>query len=280
MSTKIYNGFRLTHTDLFQIHDAIDEWKDELKPMITAKLSRVIAAAAATRHDEHFFVKTSSEQAGYLFDPLRAAFADTVERQSLSETTGIREPDVDMNFDIFLFPHAHQVFGIVDCDQGDFVQTWMNKSFVEEFSYWNGSDGPEDISPATWEARGKVWNDIFAKRFLISKTGMQIRCSDVEMPSYEDVLKEVPSFERRAQHVAQLNFTRELLERSVGDRDVSTCDIMTAFNSAISERNSHEFANRIEQAKILMADKRDLTMADLMPSYDPNQAMEPSAPTR
>lgn len=280
MSTKIYNGFRLTISDLFEIHNEIENWKDELKPMITAQLARVLGSKAASHHDEHFFVKTSEEQAEKAQDAMMAAFINVIERQELSNTTGSREPIVDMNFDLFLFPHNDQVFGIVDCEQMEFVRAWFDKDFVQDFSYWNGADGPEDISPEEWKSRGAIWEKIFAKHFVIAKTGMQIRCSDIEMPSYEDVLNEIPSFERRAQHVAQLRFTQELLERSVGERDVSTCDIMAAFNSALSERNSSEFADRIEQAKILMANKRELTMADLMPSYAPDQEMEPSAPTR
>lgn len=35
------------------------------------------------------------------------------------------------------------------------------QDYVEDYSYWNNTDRPENISPARWGARAKKWNDFF-----------------------------------------------------------------------------------------------------------------------
>lgn len=43
-------------------------------------------------------------------------------------------------------------------------------NYAKEYTYWNNTDQPEDVSNAQWNARGKIWNEILDESPILTHT--------------------------------------------------------------------------------------------------------------
>lgn len=94
--------------------------------------------------------------------PLRSAAQDLDRRQQQIRAEGRRDPEVDHSFDVVLLPHAGRIYGAIFTDNPNGIDILRDQPFLEDYSWWNGSDGPDAVDAAAWTERGRVWNEIIA----------------------------------------------------------------------------------------------------------------------
>jgi hypothetical protein len=175
MSTSISRGFKLKTTDLFQIQQYMMAWRDELRQVHRDSVARLLATKTSDMIDE---AATSPGLHGGR-KPLSAANRDFRDRQREIVKSGYRDPEVDFEFRLELMPYDGCVYGIARTEREEWWKLFLSKDFVEDYSYWDASEGPDDVAESEWEDRRVTWNAIFKSSImsLISMTSLSVTCT-------------------------------------------------------------------------------------------------------
>lgn len=196
MSTKIYTGFRFRSHDIFDIQRLVAEWRLELASIHRAELASLLAGMCAETIDRNAI--NPERNAGR--NPFREARQEVRTRQREILGSGHRDPEVDFDFEIAILPYDGRVYGMVFSERSRWVDLWMEKEEVEDFSYWDNSDRPDEVSEKDWKARRMVWDGILRANDAGTPgmSGFSAQCTDrMLQPRLEEVMESIPSLESR-----------------------------------------------------------------------------------
>lgn len=146
MSTKIYYAWRIPK-------DMLNEFIDYLRPqayeyaegIIRNLIGAVTPEGVEKQRKEHPYYKEDRLKLEHVLSLCKKASED-IRRHPVI--------DVDSGFNIWLFGTHFYVIPI-----GEF-QEYKVPDFAEDYSYWNNTDQPENISDEEWNSRSETWNSI------------------------------------------------------------------------------------------------------------------------
>lgn len=123
MSTKIYTGFKINHTDYFNFMQSLIEFRLKAKENILSKLHKVLK-------------DKNSEEVGKFFEDLYCQH----EEINKSMRRGF---ELDWSCEICLIPAQTYILGIVYSESSEWYVELLNMEGVQEYRYWNNSDPPQ-----------------------------------------------------------------------------------------------------------------------------------------
>ena len=260
MSTKIYNGFRFTTTDMRKIHKYIMEFRRELVPLIAQKYYQYIAFRAAYMYDRLMMRMPSglANDDGYPNLKNGVMFAAMNEhdmRRRKVEKTGLRDPIIDVEVSMAIIPIPMKTLGIIYVEHNDFRDLWMSKPFVKEYGYWNNTDQPENLNNRQWDRRRKDWDNALKEFDAIpSMNGFSIDCNEkfIRFPNVADILPLMPPFIERAMRVAKAKMLDDRIKRKRIKLDNLSKwnDERRALKKYLkTEAGKKAFNNRVEKVK-------------------------------
>lgn len=136
---------------------------------------------------------------------LYATWQDVVDRQNEIKQTGVRDPEVDFGLELHLFPRAYDVLIDVTTEQAE-LQAWFDKlPFVEDFSYWDNTDPPENATSAEWESRCQAWNEVLPYGATMSERCLTFEITPVGpafVPTVDEIIRHLPDDSRRLSALA------------------------------------------------------------------------------
>lgn len=138
MSTKIYTGFKFRGT----IHELLDTI-ETFRPWIAAR---------------------AQEQLGRFLVPGQVKMTDWLDMRRQMKRTGERNPLVDTDFQICVFPRLKGWIGIVYTEHDAWFREWLSLPKVSEYWYWDNSDAPKGMPARAWRQRRHDW-----ERALLNK---------------------------------------------------------------------------------------------------------------
>jgi hypothetical protein len=149
MSTKIYTGFKI-NTDSFQeamqIVNAFRPWVEkQAESVMDAYFDNLKAAYIGPE-----ITKTDLEIT--IYDKWEEM------RQKILKEKGLKAPHIDTDFTLALIPLNGFVLGIAYTAHNAWYDEWCKQPKVQEYSYWNNTDAPEEVSHEDWEKRGEDWD--------------------------------------------------------------------------------------------------------------------------
>lgn len=139
MSTCIYQGIRLKTSSLSRVLGILESFRPW------------VAAQADERFDTFMdnMVKGGST-------PIQA-YDSWQDRRRRVKTTGERDPFIDTEFSVSIIPAGRQTLGIVYTEQTPWFNAFVAHPGVEEYGYWDNTDGPDEVSEQEWEGRRRAW---------------------------------------------------------------------------------------------------------------------------
>lgn len=278
MSTKIYKGFRLKFTDTARLMAFLRRQRAEFIARAHDEAIEFVARTASRHFDRAWLSDT------FCLSPLQSRVAplfDAIEelsnRQSEIKKSGHRDPEVDFNFSLALFPHGGQLYGIAYCDQSEWVRSFKTDPDVEEFAYWDNTDPPDNISAADWSLRREIWEQILD---VEGGYGIPALCgftADIVITSNlgrisaarhgDAITSAVPSFDERLQHAGKSLALARLLKPGAKAEN-SFEEIMQKFYSLEKENRPVLEAAKADIGLFL---KETLTREDLLRTFEPTQ---------
>lgn len=218
MGTTIADGFRFRTSSLEEVMQLLGQWRHRVRSDAECMAEEWLATESVKLIDQAI-ARNGDIPVAPLAD-IRAQWDKL--RDNLKNRR--REPQVDYDFTVCILPHAGQFYGIVYTEQQVWRTDWFTEDLVDPMPYWNGTDGPEDLSESEWEARGRLWDEIMPSG-IPANHGLSADLHDLWFltPGPDAVVAAQPSFERRLARTAHeeviLRKQRELYEARGGTND-------------------------------------------------------------
>ena len=178
MSTKIYHGFEIKSNNSVDLLSKLKTISKRIEKLADAKLKSWLAQRATYIFD-NYTIENKDTSNGILVK----VFMEYIDRAGEVKKTQKRDPGIDFSFSLTIFPKtAKKSIGIIYCEHQDLIDAFMDHEDVSDFSYWNNTDRPEDISESEWQARKKSW-DKALDRTTFGKSGFTFTIIDDLFPS-------------------------------------------------------------------------------------------------
>lgn len=167
MSTKVYDAFRFhSGTDFKKLHQFATDLRKKVKEWERDHQINKQIATAVSLYDKHMM-----RECGWLAPlPEGEAYEDTNYMLSLASRQIKKEKKESEEYGYKTFPLELMVlsqgrffYGFVRGTQGDTYDKCvkMMSTVADDYSYWNNTDRPDDLSSMQWKRREKVWNEFF-----------------------------------------------------------------------------------------------------------------------
>jgi hypothetical protein len=214
---------------------------------------------------------------------LHNALIDLDDRRHRIQKSQHRDPLVDFDFEIYLFPAGSKTLCMVNCEQRELLNWFDDLPWVSEYAYWDNSDRDDSVTAAEWRSRKKAWNEVLpgagvpSERCLTFKLSptlpLLFKASDAEFK--DSLLTHVPSRNYRIKNIASElhraeTFEALLTERGLADNfksEVQNKDFdfgLVLEAGRIAEKDTVRRSQLVDKAKGLLT---NITLKDLMPRY-------------
>jgi hypothetical protein len=219
MSTKIYTGFKIDSMDILEIQTILNGHHKLVKEITKEKIIEHLIKSAVEDFDKDIINKKDTDK-NYISE----ANYEMEERQRNIKKTMSRDPDVDFEVEIALFPFEGNFYGIYHTEKSDFYDNLLTNPKITEFNYWNNSDHPEKMTEKEWEERARIWNTIFDGNELQCEIGFTKKYNSYPpQPEIEEIIERwdsfVPKFEKRLKYWSSIIYAeREFNKLSEKER--------------------------------------------------------------
>lgn len=255
MSTKVYNGLRLTIDGLADLHEKVTEWRKTVAKLQYEHDAKTTARLAAFKIDD-FAMKDE-----IVYGAAWAVSWEIDERRREVEKTKRRDPLVDTEFTLVVMPYpaGNMVLGIAYSEQQDWLKQFKDLPWVEEYAYWNNTDRPDEVTDEEWEAREKAWNEVTKADPLDrpGASGFTVEC----LPHHviveaKDCVAHLPTFESRVERIVHNKSFNEWSKRN----DVDQEKLMKGFFTYMEK---HKAWSKTEEGMALQVELRALVESKL-----------------
>ena len=265
MSTKIFNGWRMLDTTLDEAVKKIQAFRRDIAERADAlaaeRVARIITEAIDEKALRAWRDKPLAEDHLHSIDEV---WQSILERQKKIKDTMGRDPTVDFEVTMNIYPLRGDVLGIIHTEQNDWEKAWFGSDGVEFYGYWNNTDRPEETSDAEWLQREQDWDGVLARWSAPADTTgatAAIHDGSVEMPSIEDIMACIPSFEDRLKRNAKAVLRGKRMEAALFGKDPSKLSI-SVFVS-VDMKTSDHFKTKEGQAELA---KEEELLIDILPA--------------
>jgi len=200
MSTKIYDGFKIDTNDIFEVQRILGLHHNEMKEITSDKISDFIIKLAVDSFDQDTIDKKDTKQ-----NYLSKANREMMDRQREVRKTRERDPLVDFEAEIAIFPFENSFYGIYYSEQKEFYDNLIKQEKVSEFSYFNNTDRPKHIKAKEWKDRERIWDAIFEGNSLPCEAGFTKKYNSNSYGIDIDALLDnwqnfIPKYEKRIKY--------------------------------------------------------------------------------
>lgn len=214
MSTKIYNGYKLSIT-LDQLDRRMRVFRGSVIQAGRDRFNSYVAHVATDIIDRVALELPIDDSLrahvrGETFSPLNLAYMHTHQQTVKAHRSGLRDPFYDFTCEVVVFVDRGQLFAMLFTEQRAFRDLWEALPWVAPFPYWDNSDLPADTSEKEWATRGKLWDRLLWNQDIPSLSGWTFTCYTT--PPFtlgeisEHITSLVPGYQSRC-----VNFVKDFL---------------------------------------------------------------------
>ena len=169
MSLKILNAVRFNKN--MSLSDVVS-WLESVKPEVRDLVYKEDCFDILKRSVHNWDIGTLA-QMGWS----DALIDSTALSQAVRDVRKERAED-KIDHSVILFMRENTVYGFLNLQS--LLPNWRKPyegTVFEDYSYWNHTDRPDDISEETWDERQKVWKEILGNCWSVSEVGMSVLMS-------------------------------------------------------------------------------------------------------
>lgn len=259
MSQSIY-GVRMPGT----LGDVINQLHS-LRSLMSRRAEKLIATAiaqtavASLDHDVIF----GGERKNYLSE----AYSEVRQRIKAVERDNTRDPEIDTGFDVVVCDDGLYAVMISFTEQSDWFEDLLSLAGAQDFSYWDGSDRPADVSAEEWSLRRRTYERILSQDPRGRPAGCGVTLSFLPppgAPSIDLILSVVPSPEYRAEKISKEIMVSDWIAAQ-GEREISNTEYMSFFTSLTSPEIQIEIS---EKKSEILKRLPDVTLSSIKGTVD------------
>ena len=223
MSTKIYNGYKISKMNLSEL----DSFCIDLRNKIFEKAKELCIqkiAITSSRFISSLFLES--------FDDFPKEIIESSEKYTVLFAArkiymGILQQEDTFKCSFVFYPFKKDILATFHSTVAEFTDIFEQSEKVKEYGYWNNTDKPENVSDKEWNKRKKDWDTIFNrnKNFYSIPIKNGFLCDIINKDDYynlfsyfsssisneydknlneymQKILENVPSFEKRINEAA------------------------------------------------------------------------------
>lgn len=199
MSTKIYGG-RVIAAPIGRAYDMLLAVRPQAVAIGTGLQHEWMARRAVELIDA---AALKGETVGM---PIVSAWHDLLDGVREIRGTRRRNPDLDFEFELWLFPLARRTLMLVHTEQTR-MREWVDAlPFVRDHSYWDNTDRDETVDARTWASRRRDWERVLPGAGVPSDRSLTMTMFNHDFampPTASDALRHAPSLDQRIAAVAR-----------------------------------------------------------------------------
>lgn len=241
MSTKIFNGWRMPDTTLDEAVKKIQGFRrlisEQADALAAQKLAHLMTNAIDLKARRAASGKPLSEHHFHNVDQI---WQEILQRQAKIKETMGRDPDVDFEVTMNIYPMNGSVLGVIYSEQQDWENAWFAIDGVEHYGYWNNTDRPDEVSEEEWQQRERDWDSVlgrWSEPADMSGASATIHGGHVAKPSMSAILTHVRSFEERLKRNAREVVRERQIELHLADKDHTTLRPSDFLNASMKARD-------------------------------------------
>lgn len=230
MGIRIYNGIKFVSTDFHDVFSQIQSFRPTIADLTKKGVGHYLAHRLATMIDTE--VANGTELGGNYLSKVTNQFSESVDEM---KKNGRRNPIIDFEFKIEIFPHNGEFYGMVFTEKGEWKKEMIAQGWATDFWYWDNTDHDEDISEEDWDERGKLWDAILGPDYVPSQHGVEADLTyQILWPDWEWIEPNFPTFDFRLSQVSESRAAhahmREIIKKDEAETDNS--HYMAAFTAS------------------------------------------------
>lgn len=205
MSTKIYDAYRIKEDikNFDEVHTFILKIRDNIFNILKEDYNNRYIKECVTLYD--FAILGKLELLGFEGIDDKSFFGNTYDVFSKEERNikvkKERNPCYDFFCDFVLFYNDNRFYLKFYCESKRVVEYINSLKEIEDYSYWNNSDAPDNVSEEEWDEREKTWDKIFEKCIY------EIPCTGgytIEVVPHYYVLEEIRFHEEAEENINKI----------------------------------------------------------------------------
>jgi len=171
MSTKIYNGGKLVgHTLESFLVEAHRMRTLFLEAAQDCMRQAVINCASSDFDKRTLGLEDTAPPHSYI----GAAYIELMDRQFECQRTGQRNPFIDYQAELVVFPVEGQLLAIPYIDNPVLRRLLATQPWWQDFGYWDNTDEEEGVSEAEWHERKRLWSLALPDGLTAAKAGYTV----------------------------------------------------------------------------------------------------------
>lgn len=262
MSINIPTG-RLIAAPIGRAYDMLLAAKADAKPIGRSMELEWMTGRAVKAVDDARMAGTAAEH------PLHKAWRDLLDAQSTVRRSGTRNPSIDFEFELWLFPLGRRTLIKVHTEQGRFLSWFDGLPFVQDYAYWDSTDRDDAVPPRQWSRRRREWNAVMPVGRPPSDRCLTMVMYNDQTPwtaDPEEALRYVDPIAKRLAEAARARHVDEVYKAMVEEKRQSDPEwqpkgFQLFFDAERVAR--HDAARRQEIADGIAPAIREITAADL-----------------
>lgn len=205
MSTKIFNGYYIPWMKLEELHQFMREFMGKINTESEEILNKTVAEMATRSYDSYTLGLLKGKKLSEQACPLVQAYTDLMTRNRAFKDKGVRDPFTDFGCAVCFIPakEYNKIFCLLYSDQKSYDKIWEEMPGVVEYSYWNNTDKPDEISERDWNVRGLGWESVLGETGIPADVGFTIECGSKGLPFRERVEELIPPFDERVDDMVE-----------------------------------------------------------------------------
>ncbi len=127
------------------------------------------------------------------------------------KATNRRMPQFDFTMNMCLVPTKSKILALLYTERNEFTKVWERTQGVHRYCYWDNTDKPNNVNQKAWDARGKEWDKALGEKCIPASVGFTWDpvAGHLPFPNKKDIVKSIPSIEKRAKVIAETLFETE-----------------------------------------------------------------------
>lgn len=247
MSVNIHGG-RIIRAPLGRAYEMLMQAKPDAKAIGERLQEKWMVERAVD------IIDTACLKGDEVEQPLMDAWKELLDRMKKIKATMQRDPQVDFEFDLWLFPLGRRTLLLVQSEQREMQDYVDGLPFVEPYAYWDSTDPDEDVERSEWRRRMRDWEKVLPRLGIPSDTCLTMVMFNSELampPSGSRIRPHIPSLEDRiarhasTRHVSE-TMNRLIEEKKIEDPEYKMTDFSLVFKAERIAREAHDRRNEIK----------------------------------
>ena len=276
MSTKIYNGYKISSEPLYlhQIQDLMEPVRDILSSTAQDAIAKETISMAFGLMDEEVARSMGYEvgkeegentrwQNSSKLSIAHSSLRDQIDEDAVKQRPNRFDPEVSL----CVFTNQEGTYALLYTEGKKLKKVFEDVLGAQEFNYWNNTDHDEDVPYDLWEKRGQMWDEFLgnstpaergATLTLVSRNLIYyphpILVYPKEGESEKDIPEDwIPDFDRRMRQLAmsmpQAQLPPDLLEEQKKSNSFS---IISRHVRQLEKGEIPQFNKLLEELKRVM----------------------------